>query len=44
MLRVDPFSMVDDWARGLLAGEFVAARRAPRFMPIDVYKVDEHYR
>ncbi|MGV9482391.1 Hsp20/alpha crystallin family protein, partial [Gordonia aichiensis] len=43
MLGIDPFSMVDDWARGLLTGESVAGRRAPRFMPIDVYKVDDHY-
>ncbi|MEP9390798.1 Hsp20/alpha crystallin family protein [Gordonia sp. VNQ95] len=43
MLRVDPFAAVDDWARGVLAGEPVATRRTPRFMPIDVFKVDDHY-
>lgn len=43
MLRVDPFSAVDDWTRSLLTGDLGTTRRIPRFMPIDVYKVDDHY-
>ncbi|MCH5641042.1 MULTISPECIES: Hsp20/alpha crystallin family protein [unclassified Gordonia (in: high G+C Gram-positive bacteria)] len=43
MLRVDPFAAVDDWAKALLAGGSGTVGRTPRFMPIDVYKVDDHY-
>lgn len=43
MLRFDPFSDVDSLARGLLAGQQVGSTRTPRFMPMDLYKVEDHY-
>ncbi|ORM34985.1 Hsp20/alpha crystallin family protein [Williamsia sp. 1135] len=43
MLRFDPFSDVDSLARGLLAGQQIGSTRTPRFMPMDLYKVDDHY-
>ncbi|KJR07914.1 Hsp20/alpha crystallin family protein [Gordonia sihwensis] len=42
MLRFDPFSDFDALARGLLSGQAGTAR-TPRFMPMDLYKVDSHY-
>ncbi|GAB11312.1 heat shock protein Hsp18 [Gordonia araii NBRC 100433] len=43
MLRFDPFSDVDALARELMTGTPTGTRRAPRFMPLDLYKVDDHY-
>ena len=41
MLRFDPFSDIDAMARGLLNQS--GTSRSPRFMPMDLYKVDDHY-
>ncbi len=41
MLRFDPFSDIDAMARGLLSQS--GTSRSPRFMPMDLYKVDDHY-
>lgn len=44
MLRFDPFSEFDDLAQGLLAaGRQTGSARSPRFMPMDLYQVDDHY-
>ncbi|WP_026303546.1 Hsp20/alpha crystallin family protein [Jongsikchunia kroppenstedtii] len=43
MLRFDPFADVDSLARSMLAGQAAGSLRAPRFMPMDLYKVDDHY-
>ena len=43
MLRFDPFSDMDAWARGMMTGSAAGTARAPRFMPLDLYKVDDHY-
>ncbi|QTI71923.1 Hsp20/alpha crystallin family protein [Gordonia sp. L191] len=43
MLRFDPFSDVDALARGLMTGSMAGSQRAPRFMPLDLYKVGDHY-
>ena len=42
MLRFDPFSDVDALARGLMTGSLAGTARTPRFMPLDLYKVDDH--
>lgn len=42
MLRFDPFRDLDGIAAGLL-GATSGSTRAPRFMPMDLYKVDDHY-
>lgn len=42
MLRFDPFSELDAMTRGLLARD-TGSNRSPRFMPMDLYKVDDHY-
>lgn len=42
MLRFDPFSDLDAVARGLLSSQ-PGTTRSPRFMPMDLYKVDDHY-
>ena len=42
MLRFDPFSDIDAMARGLLSSQS-GTSRSPRFMPMDLYKVDDHY-
>ncbi|MDF2827988.1 Hsp20/alpha crystallin family protein [Mycolicibacterium sp. GCM10028919] len=42
MLRFDPFSDLDAMARGLLNSQTGSAR-SPRFMPMDLCKVDDHY-
>lgn len=42
MLRFDPFSDFDSLARGLLTGQ-TGSNRSPRFMPMDLCKVDDHY-
>lgn len=43
MLRFDPFGDVDALARGLMTGSLAGSQRTPRFMPLDLYKVDDHY-
>ncbi|PTR18509.1 HSP20 family protein [Rhodococcus sp. OK519] len=42
MLRLDPFTDIDLIAKSLLAPGTGSAR-SPRFMPMDLYKVDDHY-
>jgi len=42
VLRFDPFSDIDAMARGLLSTQS-GTSRSPRFMPMDLYKVDDHY-
>lgn len=42
MLRFDPFSDLDGMTRGLLTSQ-TGTDRSPRFMPMDLYKVDDHY-
>ncbi len=42
MLRFDPFRDLDRLTEQLL-GATVAANRAPRFMPMDVYRSADHY-
>lgn len=43
MLRFDPFSDFDQLTRGLMTGTLAGTQRAPRYMPLDLYKVDDHY-
>ncbi|NMD54648.1 MULTISPECIES: Hsp20/alpha crystallin family protein [Tsukamurella] len=44
MLRFDPFSELDAVAQGLLtANRETGSPRSPRFMPMDLYQVDDHY-
>jgi len=42
VLRFDPFSELDALARGLLMTQ-TGSNRSPRFMPMDLCKVDDHY-
>ncbi|MFI9406498.1 Hsp20/alpha crystallin family protein [Nocardia sp. NPDC052316] len=42
MLRFDPFHDMDTVARQLL-GEAAGSSRAPRFMPMDLFKAGDHY-
>lgn len=42
MLRFDPFSDVDALTRGLLSSQ-TGSNRVPRFMPMDLCKIDDHY-
>jgi HSP20 family protein len=42
VLRFDPFSDIDAFTRSLLTGDTGSAR-SPRFMPMDLYKVEDHY-
>lgn len=42
MLRFDPFSDLDAMTRGLLTSQS-GTDRSPLFMPMDLYKVDDHY-
>jgi len=42
VLRFDPFSDLDAVTRGLLSSQ-AGSDRSPRFMPMDLYKVDDHY-
>jgi HSP20 family protein len=42
VLRFDPFSDLDVLTRGLLNGQ-TGSQRSPRFMPMDLLKVDDHY-
>ncbi|MGV0838208.1 Hsp20/alpha crystallin family protein [Mycolicibacterium thermoresistibile] len=42
MLRFDPFTDLDAWARSMLSTP-AGSERAPRFMPMDLCKIDDHY-
>ena len=42
MLRFDPFSDLDALTRGLLTSQ-TGSNRAPRFMPMDLCKIEDHY-
>ncbi|WP_304113009.1 Hsp20/alpha crystallin family protein [Mycolicibacterium bacteremicum] len=42
MLRFDPFSDLDSMTRDLLTGQ-TGSNRTPRFMPMDLCKIDDHY-
>ncbi|MDF2824778.1 MAG: heat-shock protein Hsp20 [Mycobacterium sp.] len=42
MLRFDPFGDIDSVTRALLSSQ-TGSTRTPRFMPMDLYKVDDHY-
>jgi HSP20 family protein len=42
VLRFDPFSDLDALTRGLLTGQ-AGTNRTPRFMPMDLCKIDDHY-
>ncbi|PBC59434.1 Hsp20/alpha crystallin family protein [Rhodococcus sp. ACPA1] len=42
MLRFDPFNDLESMTKSLLGTETGTAR-VPRFMPMDLYKVDDHY-
>jgi HSP20 family protein len=42
VLRFDPFSDLDVLTRGLLTSQ-TGSNRAPRFMPMDLCKIDDHY-
>ena len=41
MLTFDPFSDLDAWTRGFLSQ--TGSARAPRFMPMDLCRIDDHY-
>jgi HSP20 family protein len=42
VLRFDPFSDLDVVTRGLLTSQ-TGSNRTPRFMPMDLCKIDDHY-
>jgi len=42
VLRFDPFSDLDALTRGLLTSQ-TGSNRIPRFMPMDLCKIDDHY-
>lgn len=42
MLRFDPFSEFDALTRSLLSSQ-TGSSRSPRFMPMDLCKIDDHY-
>jgi HSP20 family protein len=42
VLRFDPFSDLDSLTRGLLTSQ-TGSNRTPRFMPMDLCKIDDHY-
>jgi HSP20 family protein len=42
VLRFDPFSDLDAWTRSLLTGQ-TGSSRTPRFMPMDLCKINDHY-
>jgi HSP20 family protein len=42
VLRFDPFSDIDALTRGLLTSQ-TGSSRAPRFMPMDLCKIEDHY-
>ena len=41
MLTFDPFSDLDAWTRGFLSQ--TGSSRTPRFMPMDLCKIEDHY-
>jgi HSP20 family protein len=41
VLTFDPFSDLDAWTRSFLSQ--TGSSRAPRFMPMDLCKIDDHY-
>jgi HSP20 family protein len=41
VLTFDPFSDLDAWTRGLLGQP--GSTRTPRFMPMDLCKIEDHY-
>ena len=41
MLTFDPFSDLDAWTRGFLSQ--TGSTRTPRFMPMDLCKIEDHY-
>jgi HSP20 family protein len=41
VLTFDPFSDLDAWTRGFLSQ--AGSSRSPRFMPMDLCKIDDHY-
>jgi HSP20 family protein len=41
VLTFDPFSDLDAWTRGFLSQ--TGSTRTPRFMPMDLCKIDDHY-
>jgi HSP20 family protein len=42
VLRFDPFGDLDSLTRGLLNSQ-TGSNRSPRFMPMDLCKIDDHY-
>jgi HSP20 family protein len=42
VLTFDPFSDLEAWTRGLMSGQ-TGSGRTPRFMPMDLCKIDDHY-
>jgi HSP20 family protein len=42
VLRFDPFTDLDALTRGLLTSQ-TGSTRTPRFMPMDLCKIDDHY-
>jgi HSP20 family protein len=42
VLRFDPFGEFDTLTRAMLTGE-TGSSRSPRFMPMDLCKIDDHY-
>jgi HSP20 family protein len=42
VLRFDPFNDLDALTRGLLTSQ-TGSNRTPRFMPMDLCKIDDHY-
>jgi HSP20 family protein len=42
VLRFDPFSDIDTLTRNLLSSQS-GSNRTPRFMPMDLCKIDDHY-
>lgn len=42
MLRFDPFSDLEALTRSLMAGQ-TGTDRSPRFMPMDLCKIDDHF-
>ncbi|MFC0314123.1 Hsp20/alpha crystallin family protein [Gordonia phosphorivorans] len=43
MLGFDPFTDFDSLTRGLLSGQQSGTMRTPRFMPMDLYKIEDQY-
>jgi len=43
VLRFDPFSDLDALTRSMLTNQQTGSNRTPRFMPMDLCKIDDHY-